>query len=150
MNNKTLFIMLLLIHNIYAKTIEQKNQATNTTRLQTNSPICQVGQPCRANICIYNCYFADSNLSFIQYIMYNVDIHKAYATRLEIINFKEPLLAELPKNDTQYQEDSVIVKYKWENQHTLTILLYENKNIVGKLVFQKIGDNVIIYDNLHL
>ena len=82
--------------------------------------------------------------------MYNVDIHKAYATRLEIINFKEPLLAELPKNDTQYQEDSVIVKYKWENQHTLTILLYENKNIVGKLVFQKIGDNVIIYDNLHL
>ncbi|RDU64056.1 hypothetical protein CQA53_07905 [Helicobacter didelphidarum] len=61
------------------------------------------------------------------------------------------LMRDSTKEDTQTKSkrtNILIIKYIWESQDLLIISLHENGNVVGKIVFEKQGESVIIYDNV--
>lgn len=104
-------------------------------------------ETCRASVCIYICSI--DSVDFNRYVMEAMDFEKAYATWLEITRTKDfPL--NLPKENTQYQNQQTTIKLTWQNKQLFDISLYERGELIGNLQIYNRDKNTIIDDKLHL
>lgn len=117
--------------------------------------ICQILETCRLDTCIYLCRYVQN--VYVKYVMTNMDFAMAYRRRLELSNSMDYLRAELPSESLEYsvpnlhnegESENLSVKYEYQGQNKLTISLNDKGEVIGMLVFERVGDKIIIYDSM--